>query len=352
MITNYSTLEQEIYKALEEPDPILANLQITRCHYRLSQDLQQILGQEAGANFHSWAVWGSRKAGVTIRQEDLDQAQRDGTIVGSIVGGLVGLLCGLFLSFPVWLQPGALLLGASCGVTFGRFIIRRSRKRAAELILAGNRTVLADIGLQTARFIKLFFLSSQAQPKDLAHFLRELQASAPKYQSQQLLEQAFTHYFTACTSHDIHVKQEATYLANCFAVWHEHVRLEPYIRGAMPRIIRRCVTKRLLQFDIGSMRLAVSQDVPASMNNILMPEGPVTHTHSQALVLLSAIAGEGVVGLRQTQNAAQDWTRIQERMRYVFALFRAYHNDPSVRDAPYTKAQLTDIGAGQYAIEH
>jgi len=60
-------LQQQIQLALREPDPVLANLKITRCHYLLAQALERALGPGAGANFHSWAVWGSRKAGVTIR---------------------------------------------------------------------------------------------------------------------------------------------------------------------------------------------------------------------------------------------------------------------------------------------
>ena len=49
-------------------------------------DLQAVTGPDAGANFHTWAVWGSRKAGVTIRQEDLGEALKNATVVSGIVG--------------------------------------------------------------------------------------------------------------------------------------------------------------------------------------------------------------------------------------------------------------------------
>jgi hypothetical protein len=49
-----------------------------------------LTGTDAGANFHTWAVWGSRKAGVTIRQEDLGEALRNATVVAGIVGLIVG----------------------------------------------------------------------------------------------------------------------------------------------------------------------------------------------------------------------------------------------------------------------
>lgn len=336
-------LELEIRAALAEPDPVLANLKITRCHYLLSEALQRVLGAEAGANFHSWAVWGSRKAGVTIRQEDLDQARRDGTVVGGAVGTLVGLGCGWLLGFPPLLLPAGALLGLACGATVGRFIIRRSRRVSARLILEGNRTVLEDIGLQTARFVARFHAPADLTPAAEAEFLAELRPGAAENGGQELLRQAFQQYFTAGRATDAARKQEAAYLANCFAVWHEHVRLEPYIRGAMPLIIRRCVTQRLLQFDIGPRRLAVAQDVPQPT-----PLLPLSAEQAPAIGVLSTIGGPLVAAeTPQPGTAAHDWTRIQERMRYVFTLFRAFHAEPQVFDAPYAAPQLAAIAAGR-----
>ncbi|AHJ97260.1 hypothetical protein [Hymenobacter swuensis] len=333
-------LAQEIQAALKEPEPVLANLKITRCHYLLAQALEQALGPGAGANFHSWAVWGSRKAGVTIRQEDLDQARRDGTAVGSTVGSLVGLGCGWLLSFPLIWQPAAALLGAACGATVGWFIIRRSRQVSARLILTGNRTVLEDIGLQSARFVELLQHNTPAALAEVAAFLHTLQPAPSS--DHNLLRQAFSHYYQAYQTADAAQKQEATYLGNCFAVWHEHVRLEPYIQGAMPLIIRRCVTQRLLQFDIGPTRLAVAQDVPA------LGDLPLT-TPKPALALLQTVGGSSVAPApAATGTAAHDWTQIQQRMRYVFALFRSFHTDAQVRTAPYSDQQFAAINASHY----
>jgi hypothetical protein len=336
------SLQREIQAALREPDPVLANLKITRCHYLLAQALQQHLGEGAGANFHSWAVWGSRKAGVTIRQEDLDQARRDGSVVGGVVGVLVGVGCGWLLGWALGWLPAAASLGAACGMAAGRLIIRHSRARSASLILAGNRTVLEDIGLQTARFVDWLAQSAPSTPLVLADFLAELPTRSA---NEELLPQAFTHYFEARAATSVAEKQRATYLGNCFAVWHEHVRLEPYIQGAMPLIIRRCVTQRLLQFDISSLRLAVAQDVPVPA---VLAEAAASR-HAPALNLLRSVSGEVVDGAASfAGTAARDWTRIKERMRYVFALFHAFHTEPQVCQAPYAADQLAAIEAGRY----
>jgi hypothetical protein len=52
---------------------------------------------------------------------------------------------------------------------------------------------------------------------------------------------------------------------------HEHIRLEPYIKRSMPFIIRKCATKRLMQFDIGKVKLRVSEEVP-TLAGVPFPE--------------------------------------------------------------------------------
>ena len=43
--------------------------------------------------------------------------------------------------------------------------------------------------------------------------------------------------------------------------------------------------------------------------------------------------GENLPGI-QEPTAARNWTKIEERMRYVFALFRKFHNAPEVFSTP------------------
>src|SRR5450755_704885 len=85
-----------IEDACNEPDSARSNRRITRLHYLLSEALANELGRESGPNFHSWAVWGSRKAGVTIRQEDLDSAIGNATVTAGLVGSVAGALTGAF----------------------------------------------------------------------------------------------------------------------------------------------------------------------------------------------------------------------------------------------------------------
>jgi hypothetical protein len=79
-----------IEAAVAQRDPVRSNLKITLAHHALSERLRAMTGEDSGANFHSWAVWGSKKAGVTIRREDLDNALFNASWVAGVVGLIVG----------------------------------------------------------------------------------------------------------------------------------------------------------------------------------------------------------------------------------------------------------------------
>ncbi len=330
--------EREIDEAISTPDASLSNRKITLIHFNLSQALQTLTGTDSGANFHTWAVWGSRKAGVTIRQEDLGEAIRNATIVSGIVGLLAGALISS-ISIALWLTslpwiivlPSA-LVGMVCGGLTGRWIAIYSRREASRLILEGNRIVLEDIGKQTARFIETFHDKHQPDDQLLESFLAEFRTGDTSKGGQDLLREAFTNYYVARYSTDLKQKHESTYFANCLAVLHEHIRLEPYIKGSMPFIIRKCATKRMMQFDVGKVQLKVSEEVPR-LEGVPFPES--LHDLSNRRLNEFLVGREGWGG---GFNAlpTRDWTNIRERMRYIVQLFRVMHLDRSVFSEPDT----------------
>ena len=333
--------DREINESIETDDPSLSNRRITLCHYRLSQVLNAVTGSDAGANFHTWAVWGSRKAGVTIRQEDLGEALHNATVVSGIVGFCVGLILSS-LAIWFWLTTlpwiivlASALLGMFCGALTGRWIATYSRREASRLILEGNRIVLEDIGKQTARFVEMFHDKPEADPKLLELFLSELRTGETATGGQDLLRQAFRNYYTARYAKGVKQKHEAAYFANCLAVLHEHIRLEPYIKRSMPFIIRKCATKRLMQFDIGQVKLKVSEEVPA-IDGVPFPESLNDLSNEE---LSNFLHGKDGWGGSLVTAPARDWTRIHERMRYIVQLFRVMHLDQSVFSKPYPDAE-------------
>jgi hypothetical protein len=301
---------QAINNACAQPDPVTSNHKITSLHYKLSEALADALGRDCGPNFHTWAVWGSRKAGVTIRQEDLDSAIKNATmtagIVGTVIGAATGLIAGRLLHWTPDLLTAA--IGASTGMLSGAWTGKQiaiwSRKKAANLILQGNQTVIKDIGEQSARFLEL--LQNGAPSEGRTAFFASLRPGLTEQQGQDRLATAFSLYLIAFDATDVAARRAATIEANCAIVYHEHIRLEPYIRSAMPWIVQRCTTQRLMTYEIGEKVLTVGEDIPG----IHVP------------------------------TAARNWAKIEDRMRYVFALFREFHNAPEVFSRPFPDAEI------------
>jgi hypothetical protein len=300
---------QEIQDACADQDPARSNRLITSLHYRFSEALVKQLGRDAGPNFHSWAVWGSRKAGVTIRQEDLGDAINNATKTGAVVGAVLGLATGLFARRRLGWIPNYIAaalgagIGGPAGGWSGKQIAIWSRGEAARLILEGNQTVIQDIGTQSARFLEL--LENGATSEDRAAFFAGMRPGPTERRGQDRLKTAFASYLVAFDSADFEDKRAAMISGNCQIVYHEHIRLEPYIRRAMPFIVRRCATQRLMTYEVGDRVLTVGTDLP------------------------------GV----QTPTAASNWARIEDRMRYVFALFRSFHTAPEVFLAPFPEME-------------
>lgn len=301
--------------ACAEPDPVHSNQLITRLHYLLSEALADALGRDGGPNFHTWAVWGSRKAGMTIRQEDLDSAIRNATVTagvtGAVIGAATGVVAGRFFHWTadyLTATAGA-VIGALTGAWVGRRIAIWSRAKAAKLVLCGNQIVIRDIGEQSARFLEL--LENGAPEQGRAAFFRGLRPGPTERHGQDRLANAFRSYLAAFDSKDLEAKRAAMIAGNCEIVYHEHIQLEPFIRRAMPFIVRRCATQRLMTYEIGERVLTVSKDVPG----------------------ISA------------STAARNWAKIEERMRYVFALFRSFHNIPEVFSSPYPDVEMAKLGA-------
>src|SRR5262245_54167180 len=64
-----SPLTDEVMQIAAIADPVLRNLRITECYYRLSMAMARRTGQRA--NWCTFATWASKQAGQTIRGEDI-----------------------------------------------------------------------------------------------------------------------------------------------------------------------------------------------------------------------------------------------------------------------------------------
>jgi len=319
-----ATLRRRIELAIATPDPIESNQRVTRVHAELARAIQNLIGVDAGPNFHHWATWGSHKAGETIGQRQVSQAVRDLSIVLAAVAVLVGLIAGSATSSVNGLMVGpvvaiALIVPAGC------FLIRKAMRRSAAMILEGNRTVLDDIGRKTAEFLGCFD-NGLPNRRKLRAFFQQLRRGASGAGGQDLMRRAFRQYLKAATSNDRKERNEAVYFGNCLAVLHEHYRLQGYIEASMPRLVRRYATRFLMKFQVGRFQFAVHQDLPgiqgqafpALLQEIADPK--LVRFLSKWDRSDGQLAGTGVA----------DWSKLEQRMSFIVNLFRMLHGAAGV----------------------
>lgn len=334
--------QSEIRDVIADPDPVRANLRITLSHDRLSLALRSVTGADAGANFHTWAVWGSRKAGSTIRCDDTARMRRD-VQRAAMAAGVAASLLSLRARGKAGHLRSAVLTAACLSLPLALF---DGRLRAtARHVLTGNCTVLEDIGLPTARFVERFQHATQPDESELQQFLSTLRPGAAANQGQELLRQAFTHYYRARWATTSEEKHQLMLAGNYAAILHEHLRLDPHIDAAIPLFWRRWTTRRLLSYSIGSEALRVGADLSS------LPSGPFPPSLRQITLADLQVFLHGPAGWDRTPgslngSAAEDWTEIDDRMNYIVDLFRTHHLHEAVFAAPYTPEQIAAIDRG------
>jgi hypothetical protein len=334
--------ERELRSVLAIEDPVLCNLRITLAHYKLSLALHHLLGPDTGANFHTWAVWGSKKAGMTIRRQDMRRIRPIAMLVGVMLGALSATTVGRGLGQPLVRAGVGTVLG---GVGFSE-LTRRLLDRTVAHILGGNRTVLDDIGHVTARFLCSFHGSATPDPARLDAFVASLRSGDSRGGGQDLLKQAFTHYYMAWHEPNLDAKHEHMLYANLQAILHEHLRLDPYIDGAILRPLRRAVTARLLRYRVGNAGLSVAEDVPAWVGSAT-PSSLELLAHPELLDFLVGSDGWDRTPDNLSGSRARDWTDIRDRMNYIVDLFRTRHFDPELFLPPLTEEQSRTLLAGR-----
>jgi hypothetical protein len=223
--------------------------------------------------------------------------------------------------------------------------LRARLAETARHVLAGNRTVLDDIGSATGRFVSVFHDRPTAEPERLAHFLETLRPGPTETGGQDLLKRAFVHYYQARFEPDLVVKHERMLLANCCAILHEHIRLQPHIRAAVPRMLRRWVTARLLRFSLAAEALGVAADVPR-WEGEPFPTSLRNLADAELVAFLSGPDGWDRTPDSLAGSAASDWTALPDRMNYIVDLFRSRHVAESLFAPPFTPDQIASIAAG------
>ncbi len=355
---------------------MLRNLQITLCY----SDLSGAMPVGGNANWCTFAVWASKQAGVTIRDEDLVRALRARLARSSLLQGPIMRLIELVGGT---IEQQAQLL-AKVIADFGPF------RRSSAAVARGNKKVFEEIGREFARFLPLVAEGREEGRAAIDGFCGELRAGPPP-DGQGLLDDAFRAYYRARFHPEPGVCAQLMLLANLKAGFHEQTRLQPEIAEALDAAVvppdelqgpvRDFIVKqlplfgRLMRFalpwvrrryealarEIAAEAARIAEDVATQhLLSIMLPPDRIlplardldlrfpaalqTLTNEDLIALLAPL---GPTAGSLTGSGARDWVDLDERMRYIAALFRCEQQDPLLFDRPFTGAQIELVRAGQ-----
>jgi hypothetical protein len=315
--------------------PVLRNLEITYAYSLLAAELAR---RRPGANWCTFATWASRQAGRTIRGEDAigffaDRLGRERELLHPLQ------------SLGRWFLRRGLLNPAS---RLGRLMARfhtpfDAVELASDAVARGNLKVFTEIGEQFARYLTL----------DYETFMAELEP--------ELLRAAFAGY------HSNPGDPQAMLLANLRIGLHEQTRLQPEIAEALdapyitaedlgrrlcgghgPSLLHRAIGKAFAPAQ-GWMAELAREAITHSLMVLSVPGRILAlgaHLPDPYPDVEALIAGYEPVPPAVDDCGAHDWSNLQQRMHYIVHLFRAFHEQPTLSDPPFTAAQVEQFQAG------
>jgi hypothetical protein len=355
--------EDEVNRIAAIQDPAARNLQITQAYWELSAELERRINGHA--NWCTFATWASQQAGITIRHQDLPDLLRQRLQKSWKIIGLDLKLLQLLAEDNIDLLQVVIDSVTELGPL----------RRPSDFVGKGNNKVFAEIAPLFARLLARFPDISAITDAQMDDFCQGIKPGPPPA-GQDTLKQAFQHYRAAAQARDSSEKAQLMLLANLQIGFHEQMRLQPEIEGALNGAlfkpgdladllvqkltghegrIAKAVEKLWRSHDAPLRNLAnllatdVEKQIRMLITDLLMtlwlPPHVVlrlghdlTQRYPEILQTISnpgvlkTLVGFGADSGTPLGSRAMDWANFTQRMRFIAALFRAYAVDKNLFD--------------------
>jgi hypothetical protein len=373
--------EAEIARIVQLGDPVLRNLQITLAYCRLSLALDRRLGS-GNVNWCTFATWASKRAGRTIRGEELRARLHRRLAADERFEAALSRLNARLLQ----LNTGA-LLSRSLIVTRLLDLVGYLSATIAE----GNLKVFAELAPAFSRLLAAFEGDSQLERDKLAGLLAHFRPGPTSADGQELLRAAFSHYAEAIFEPDPKAKAELILLANDQVGLHEQTRLQPNIANALngpvlylgerlqqdirsrlplwwllrwklgllrlqpvsllepflpvvAQIWREEATLFLMELPLPGELLGLAWDLPPLAGQPMFPASLQDLHHPELLALLQQVDRTPNT---TSGSGALDWANLEDRMHYIADLFRSRQCHQRLLEPPFDPDQCQAIAAGR-----
>ena len=368
----------EVRRIAAMANPVLRNLEITHCYWRLAEAFAARGGE--GANWCTYATWASRQAGRTIRGEDAFEQ------VGRRLGESRWLLHPAATLWRRLLRRGLFQRESRIGrLTAQLHTPFDALERASDCVARGNLRVFEEIGLEFARWLEECAPHAEPDSAPCRRFLEGLRPGDPP-EGQRYLRQAFARYQRSRNEPDPKARAELTVLANIEIGFHEQTRLQPEIRAALDAAYvtekdlgRRTldalfpsaerwwpVLRRPAAAVVGGFAAAAQRASSRIARELITESFLVLSLPGRVLALATHLTDEYPEALREPADSelteflarfepappapddcgARDWSDLEQRMHYIVHLFSAFHLSGDLSRPPFTPEQVSSFSRG------
>lgn len=285
---------------LDHRHQLHANQVISELHRQLSLALRSLLGNKAGANFHTWARWGSMSAGQNMKMlKSLGQALKPDSH-----------LC----AFLPETQP--LCLSKKWSSAYFN-----SKLKA---MLEGNLLVMKVVGTISGEFYSRFKKTLRPSLNQKQEFITWIRSRLKGIDlDHEGFIKAYDYYWQALYEEDLELKAQYALLANLLITEFEQALLQPLIQKVLP------IFNRLwpLHFKVADEIFYAHEDVPLFSST----QGPYP-------LLLNELKLKPLQDFYQKWDrsfftfgsGASDWSDYPTRLNYFCSLFRTRHFKPDL----------------------
>ncbi|WP_375760754.1 hypothetical protein [Corallococcus exercitus] len=354
-------------------DAALRNLHITQTYHVLKVAFAGLLG-EADQSWCGFSTWASKTAGTFIRKEMVTALERD------MLSRAESVMRGFGVTQARLLGSWGLPSGVATVLTRALDPVMSA---VARHIAHGNLLVFQELGPLYTAMLEHFTGPQATSPAALERVVALLKPGPLESGGQDLLIRAVRAYHEALGLTRAKDRAERVFLANALVGYHEQVRLQAPIMGAleaplkelfldqlrellrargagMPetwllalftpladrleRCWRELMTRELMTMELPGRTLRLGEDIPALTAAADFPPDLLKLEHPELCALLQQLdrTPDDTAG-----SAARDWGSVKDRMNLIVDLFRSRQQDRSLYQPPFTQAQVEAFQQGR-----
>ncbi|OBB15862.1 hypothetical protein A5662_06485 [Mycobacteriaceae bacterium 1482268.1] len=322
---------------------ILRNLKVTDTYYRLSIGMTLLTGHQ-DVSWLTFACNASKTVGTFIRAEAVPLARL--------------------------IELSRRVAPSSRAANMIRSRLTAAVTEVAELISQGNIKVFSEIGPVFARMTTEFHEAREYDRAAFDRFMKglALRAGPSDAGGQDTLREAVGHYYEAMFQPDPKRKAELMLLANFKVGLHEQIRLQPHIQGAMNAPVteglfdalgsvrlaaagresimrgwRHLATRAVMRYRLPYGAVPVSGDLPRLPTRRIYPDVLTDLEHPE----LQSVARRYGTPSGPQLFKSRDWANLDQRMQFIFELFRTRQKSLELFDPPFLYQQRLAIATDQ-----